>query len=230
MENKTINIGVVRKVALGLKELRTKVAFVGGAIISLYTDDPAADELRPTKDIDLSIELETYGQWATLQEQLAKLDFSPDTTSPIMCRFIYDDVTVDIMPDNESVLGFSNPWYKPGLKQLIKHELQDGPEINIFSLPYFLATKFSAFNGRGKGAHRVSHDFEDIIYLTDNTTTIVDQIAKSEPEVREFLISEYKSVWNNPNRNEIISCHLSPLIRGGRLAIIEDKIKEIIKA
>ncbi|MBN8650500.1 MAG: hypothetical protein J0L67_03685 [Cytophagales bacterium] len=55
MENKVINIGVVRKIAIALKDLRSKVAFVGGAVISLYTDDPAADELRPTKDIDLSI-------------------------------------------------------------------------------------------------------------------------------------------------------------------------------
>ncbi len=137
MENKTINIGVVRKVALGLKELRTKVAFVGGAIISLYTDDPAADELRPTKDIDLSIELETYGQWATLQDQLAKLDFSPDTTSKVICRFIYDDVTVDIMPDNEKVLGFSNPWYKPGLKQLFTYELRMVQKLTYFSYLIF---------------------------------------------------------------------------------------------
>jgi len=68
MENKIINIGVVRKIALALKDLREKVAFVGGAVISLYTDDPAADELRPTKDIDLSITLESYGAWVSLQE------------------------------------------------------------------------------------------------------------------------------------------------------------------
>jgi hypothetical protein len=46
MKNKTINIGVVKKIAVALKHLRSKVAFVGGAMISLYADDPAADEVR----------------------------------------------------------------------------------------------------------------------------------------------------------------------------------------
>lgn len=44
MENKTINIGIVEKVAIALQELKDKMVFVGGAVISLYTDDPAADE------------------------------------------------------------------------------------------------------------------------------------------------------------------------------------------
>ena len=131
MENKVINIGVVRKIATALKHLRTKVAFVGGAVISLYTDDPAADELRPTKDIDLSISLEGYGAWAALQEQLTELGFSPDAASKVICRFTYEDVTVDIIPDDEKVLGFSNPWYKPGLQKVHPFMLPDGPEIML---------------------------------------------------------------------------------------------------
>ena len=45
MENRVINVGVVKKVAKALQHLRPKVAFVGGAIISLYVDDPSADEV-----------------------------------------------------------------------------------------------------------------------------------------------------------------------------------------
>jgi predicted nucleotidyltransferase len=71
MENKTINIGIVKKIAIALKHLRPKMAFVGGAMISVYADDPAADDVRPTKDIDLSLTLESYRAWAKLQEDLA---------------------------------------------------------------------------------------------------------------------------------------------------------------
>ncbi|MEP2670487.1 MAG: nucleotidyl transferase AbiEii/AbiGii toxin family protein [Cyclobacteriaceae bacterium] len=228
MENKTINIGVVEKVADALNDLRDKVAFVGGAVISLYTDDPAADELRPTKDIDLSITLESYGAWAALQEELARLGFSPDPTSHVYCRFTYEDVTVDIMPDDEKVLGFSNPWYKPGLQNLMKYSLPNGMEINLLPLPYFIATKFSAFHGRGESQHRTSHDFEDIIYLTDNCISIVQVITSTEGEVKDYLQGEYKQVWENENRTEIISCHLSPIIREERLKIIESKIQQIL--
>ena len=47
MENRTINIGVVAEVAQALKDLRNQIVFVGGAVVSLYTDDPVADEIRP---------------------------------------------------------------------------------------------------------------------------------------------------------------------------------------
>ena len=46
MENRVINIAIVAEVAEALKELKENMVFVGGAVISLYTDDPAADELR----------------------------------------------------------------------------------------------------------------------------------------------------------------------------------------
>lgn len=228
MENKVINIGVVRKIAIALKDLRLKVAFVGGAVISLYTDDPAADELRPTKDVDLSITLESYGAWATLQEELAKLGFNLDTTAPVLCRFRYDDITVDIMPDDEKVLGFSNPWYRPGLQSLQRHALPGGPDIYLFTLPYFLATKFSAFLGRGKGDYRGSHDFEDIIYVTDHATQIISTIEQADPAVKKFLVAQYQQVWGNPYRNEIISCHLSPILATERFPIVEGKLKAII--
>lgn len=72
MENKTINIEVVKKIAIALKHLRQKVAFVGGAMISVYTDDPAADEVRPTMDIDLSLTLEGYAAWANCRRSLQR--------------------------------------------------------------------------------------------------------------------------------------------------------------
>ena len=58
--NKTINRGTVSEVAKGLKELKDIMVFVGGAVISLYADDPAADEIRPTGDIDITIKLFNY--------------------------------------------------------------------------------------------------------------------------------------------------------------------------
>jgi hypothetical protein len=230
VENKAINIDIVKKMAVALEHLRPKVAFVGGAIISLYADDPAADEVRPTTDIDLSLTLESYGAWAKLQEELAALGFRPDQNSKVICRFLYDNVTVDIMPDDEKVIGFSNPWYRPGLQKVQSYQLPDGPEINILPLPYFLATKFSAFHGRGQGNHVTSHDFEDIIYLTDNAATVVNQIKEADADVKDYLRNEYRAVWRNSNRTEIISCHLQPLIRTARLQVIEGKIAQIIES
>lgn len=54
------------------------MVFVGGAVVSLYTDDPAADEIRPTKDIDLTLNIINLSHWEKLQDKLLKLNFSPD--------------------------------------------------------------------------------------------------------------------------------------------------------
>jgi hypothetical protein len=43
MHNKVINLALVTQVAKGLEELNEKMVFIRGAVISLYTDDPAAE-------------------------------------------------------------------------------------------------------------------------------------------------------------------------------------------
>lgn len=64
MHNKVINLALVAQVAIGLEELREKMVFIGGAVISLYTDDPTAEEIRTTSDIDMAINLANYNEWA----------------------------------------------------------------------------------------------------------------------------------------------------------------------
>lgn len=111
MDGNQVNKEVILKVAQGLQELRQEMVFVGGATLSLYADDPAADAVRPTSDIDLSVSLAGYGAWNKLQERLQELRFYPDPTSPVICRFTYEGITIDVMPDDPQILGFSNPWY-----------------------------------------------------------------------------------------------------------------------
>lgn len=45
------------EVAEALKDVKDQMVFVGGAVVSLYTDDPAADEIRPTQDIDMALNI-----------------------------------------------------------------------------------------------------------------------------------------------------------------------------
>ncbi len=59
----------------------------------------------------------------------------------------------------------------------------------ILTAPCFIATKFEAFNDRGTD-YKTSHDFEDIIYVIDNRTTIVEENASDEDEIKEFIQNE----------------------------------------
>ncbi|GGG05679.1 nucleotidyl transferase AbiEii/AbiGii toxin family protein [Pontibacter amylolyticus] len=225
MDGKEINIEVISKVAVGLQDLRQRMVFVGGATLSLYADDPAADTVRPTSDIDLSVSLAGYGEWSVLQERLQELKFYPDPASNVICRFTYEGITVDVMPDNPKILGFSNPWYQPGLEESVEVQLTDGVTIHILPVYYFLATKFSAFHSRG-GDHRSSHDFEDIVYVTDNRLNLLEEIAGSPDAVKVYLQQEYRKIWESRYREEILGCHLSEV---NRLPLLEEKIEQIIR-
>lgn len=226
MENKTINLKTIALVAEALKELKNEMVFVGGAVISLYTDDPAADEIRPTGDIDLTIQLSGYNEWVKLNERLLILGFSPNPEGHAICNYLYKNIEIDIMPVEDSAIGKTNSWYKPGLNYVQKVNVET-EEIQILTAPYFLATKFEAFSNRGKD-YRLSHDFEDIIYIIDNRINIVAEILNADNKVQQFLISEFKKVMANPNHLEIINSQIHPLMNEERTPIVIEKIQKII--
>jgi hypothetical protein len=175
MENRVINIGVVAEVAEALKEMKNQMVFVGGAVVSLYTDDPAADEIRPTADIDMTLNIINLNNWAEIKEKLASLGFHPDPFGHAICSYKFKD----------GPLGPANKWYKFGFHDLWTVNAKK-EEIQILPAPIYLATKFEAFNDRGKD-YRTSHDFEDIIYIIDNRTSIVEEIRNTIPEILTYL-------------------------------------------
>jgi predicted nucleotidyltransferase len=225
MENKTINIAVVAEVSKALMELNDQMVFIGGAVVSLYTDDPSADEIRPTGDIDLTLRVASFSDWAKLQERLARLGFSPDPQGPSICRYLYNNIAIDIMPADDSPIGVSNRWYNIGFEDLWTASAKD-EQIRILSAPCFLATKFEAFNDRGKD-YRTSHDFEDIIYIIDNRTTIVQEVLGAHAEIKKFLKTEVSKLLQNRFMEEIISAQIHPLISDKRYPIVLEKLREI---
>lgn len=123
MYNKIINLALIAEVANGLKELNEKMVFIGGAVISLYADDPAAEGVRPTTDIDMTIDLANCYEWAQMQERLAELHFYPYPDGHSICSYQFQGIAIDIMLAADSSLGVSNRWYKPGFKYLQQIEL-----------------------------------------------------------------------------------------------------------
>ncbi|MDA3780642.1 MAG: hypothetical protein PF487_10555 [Bacteroidales bacterium] len=227
MENKIINLGVVATIAKALQDVKQSVVFVGGAIVSLYTDDPAADEVRPTQDVDFTINLLNFSNWAQFQEDLFKLGFSPDPLGPSICRYMYKQIPVDIIPAEDSPIGPANKWYKIGFKRLQMVTVKD-QAIQIFTAPCFLATKFEAFADRGMD-YVTSHDIEDIIYVIDNRINIVQEIRQDEPEIKEYLQQELSKIIEQGLLDELLIYHVHPIMRDERIPIIEEKITDILK-
>lgn len=225
MKNREINLDVVAEIAVALGDLNKSIVFVGGAVVSVYVDDPAADEARPTEDIDLILTLIGIDQ-QTLDKNLSELGFHLDIQSHKICTYRYNDIAVDIMPALDTLRGPTNRWYQVGFDSLQTIEVED-IEIQVLSAPCFIATKFEAFNNRGQGDYRMSHDFEDIIYVVDNRTTIVNEIESAEESIQHFLKSEIQKILNNIHLDEIISAHLSRISDQDRSQMLLEKFEAI---
>ncbi|MBG9374770.1 nucleotidyl transferase AbiEii/AbiGii toxin family protein [Panacibacter sp. DH6] len=199
------NIVRIKAVHGALKDLRKEVVFVGGATVSLYADR-MAEEVRPTDDVDVLIELWTHRGYAELEEKLRSIGFTNDQESGIICRFTIQGITVDVMPIEKSVLGFSNKWYPEGYKNAIDYEIDDHV-VKIFSAPYFIASKLEAFKSRGKNDGRTSTDFEDIVFVFENRFSIWEELKQCNEAVKEYLKSEFRNFLNSPLFEEWIDAH-----------------------
>lgn len=183
----------ISEIARRLGALRDQVVFVGGAVVDLYATRQAPAEIRVTEDIDCFIEIYSRGKYYAIQEKLRSLGFKEDARdgAPV-CRWLIGDITVDIMPTDPDILGFSNRWYLPGLDYTVTFPLPDETNISLLNAPYFLASKFEALHQRDGGIDlRWSTDFEDIIYIVAHRDELHNEISQVDAEVRQFLINSF---------------------------------------
>lgn len=194
MKNTLINREATKRVARALGDLNEKVVFVGGAMISLYIDDPAAEDVRPTKDIDLTFRIVSTGELEELREALTGRGFSQSSEDDVICRFRLGDIKVDVMSTKEVGWAPANPWFEPGFEKAISVQIEE-QTIRILPFTYFLATKFSAFSARGGRDPRMSHDFEDIVYLLNYTSNFKEEVQNSPDEdVKQYLSESFNRI------------------------------------
>lgn len=68
-----MSIELLEAAAEALDELLDEVVFVGGATMVLWITDPAAPPVRPTKDVDVIIEVATRTAYYAFEERLRAL-------------------------------------------------------------------------------------------------------------------------------------------------------------
>jgi hypothetical protein len=182
---------MLQTVAYGLGDLRDEMVFVGGATIPLYlpADEEGIDyEARATEDVDCAIEIASLQAYHSLEEDLRSRGFCQARGDDVpICRWRIDGITVDVMPTDESILGFANRWYGPGIRAAEGTLLPDGREIRIFTVHHLLASKAEAFQGRGQGDFESSKDFEDFVTVLDGRPAVRQELADAPDEVRDYL-------------------------------------------
>jgi predicted nucleotidyltransferase len=125
------------------------------------------------------------------------------------------------MPLDDSVLGFSNSWYRYAWEHPLEFELGD-VSIRIVSAPVFIATKLEAFNNRGDGDYRASHDLEDIIAVIDGREELLQEMEQAPSEVQSFVRSEMQRLLHDPDFLDALPGHV---IDPGRVPIVVERIR-----
>ena len=205
----TRNIEMLIQVARGLGDLRPEVVFVVGAVVEMFVTDPAAPRPRFTDDVDVVVEITTRAEWYRLGERLRSRGFREDRRegAPI-CRWMLGNLTVDVMPEMESILGFTNRWYAMAQEESDERELPGRVLVRIIRAPLFLATKVEAFGSRGGGDYAASQDIEDVVAVIDGRRTLITETSASPPELRRFLVETAEGWLANARFLEALPGHL----------------------
>ncbi len=218
------NLEMVKIVAEALGDLRDHVVFVGGSIIELYADHSVPEEVRPTEDVDLVVDIATRKSLAEFEKMLSGRGFFHDFSEGApMCRWQCNGITVDLMATESGILGFGNQWYQPGFAKKMEKILPGAGEtiINLLPLIYYLATKIDAVFGRGLTDLRLSHDFEDIVYLFDNCLSLENDFYRADSKVRKHLSASFSSLTNLNVFKEALACSMPPNAQKDRASTIE---------
>ena len=205
------NLEILSVVARAIGPLRETVIFVGGCATGLLVTNVRAQPIRLTYDVDLVVQAVSRRAYHDVQKQFAALGFQHDTSdeAPI-CRWKKAEVTVDLMPTAEGILGFHNRWYELAVETAQPCLLPDGTHIKLITAPVFVATKFEAFKSRGKGDYFLSHDLEDIITIVDGRQTLLGEVRESPEELVDYLGCEFSALLADRNFIDAVPGHLSP--------------------
>ena len=183
------NLVSLERTARALEPILPDLVFAGGTIVGLLINDPGANPVRVTKDVDVVARMAGNQGYVWATSTMRNLGFQPDATvGAPACRWVKDGLLVDLVGTDGTLFGESNPWYAEGFSSRIPYTLPDtGLGIFILSGPVFLLTKWAAYGSRGEGDISGSHDIEDLLNVLDGRPGLLDEAAGSSAAVREGL-------------------------------------------
>lgn len=214
--------------ALG-KDLCQQMVFVGGCTTGLLlTDDFTKEQVRYTDDVDLIIHVLTYYSYTQLQKQLRNLGFCDviESVGPI-CAMQLGELRVDFMPDNPSILGFSNRWYNDAWTNADNYKLTSEITIRLVKPVYFVATKLEAYLSRGNNDPLSSRDIEDILNLFDGRNEIISEIKQSSHELQQYIASQLTTLMSHDDFDYAVqSCSID---NAERENLIFNRLEQVTK-
>lgn len=208
MSRRNVHTANIAIVARALGDLNQRVVFVGGAVAALYVDEVYDEDVRPTYDVDLTVEIASMAELEAFRLALEARGFKQSMFDSVTCRFRFGEVKVDVMSTNEIGWAPSNRWFASGFQER-KSVYIEGQEVFVLPLHYYIASKFDAYLARGGGSPRTSHDIEDLVWLFDQLDDrLIEQMRYVPEDVRDFLKPFFEAVGSIPKWREAFLVHL----------------------
>jgi hypothetical protein len=183
--------------------------------------------------VDIVAQALTARDYHLIEKKVRQQGFTNDMRpkAPI-CRWIYQNVTLDLMPTVKEILGFANRWYPLAIDTAQAVTLPSGKKIRLISAPVFIGTKLEAFKDRGTSAsgqpdYLGSHDLEDIMTVLDRRPELLAECAEMPSDLRQYLGDEFTRMLSDIDFSTTMAGHLpGDAASQARLG----KLRETIKA
>lgn len=222
----------IARLAVVLGALKERCVLTGGAMVSFYLTDPQESAPRPTKDVDVIIDVATVHEFREeVESELRRLGFvnAPEEGDPI-CRWRRDDNVVDVMPTRSELLGFSNRWYADGFATACDITITDRCIWRAMPIHYFLASKLEAFLGRGVADPMVSQDLEDVISIINGRPELFGEISEAPGEVRTFVAASCRKLLDDADTVQSLPGMLPPdRASQQRIRLVLERIESLAK-
>ncbi|MBX3586941.1 MAG: hypothetical protein KF796_09855 [Ramlibacter sp.] len=204
------NLSLLTGMARAMGSLCDQVVFVGGCATGLLVDDADLMDVRPTEDVDAIVQVASLAAYHRLAKGLMERGFTQtmaDNTPPF--RWFWNRMQLDLVPLDDKVLGFANPWYRVGFEAALSVELAAGFKVRHLSAPHFLATKFEAFKDRGQNDVYASHDLEDIMTVMEGRAAVVQEVVAANDAVSTHVGRSVAALLNTPTFHDALPGLLS---------------------
>jgi predicted nucleotidyltransferase len=208
------NLAILELVAQALGPVCENVIFVGGCATGLLLTQERPDRIRITEDVDIVAQALTVHDYHAIEKRVRAQGFSNDMRPNVpICRWVYQNITLDLMPTVKDILGFANRWYPLALQTAQRVTLPGGMTIRLISAPVFIGTKLEAFKDRGKDAdgrpdYLGSHDLEDIMTVADRRPELLAECRSAAPGLRAYLAAEFTALFSDSEFEPALAGHL----------------------
>ena len=114
---RAIDLTAIAEVATWLQSLDVRCVFTGGAIVPLLVDNPDLLDIRPTKDVDVIVEVATRLDYSKIENKLRDIGFHHDVSEDApKCRWLVNDIKVDVMPARDPTNEWRVNWFDLAVK------------------------------------------------------------------------------------------------------------------